>query len=683
MLRAMLKLPASAGFSDDFWTHVRSDVVAFAGQDRHRRALDQALRIRAVETVLLDLFGKGKLHGTIHTCIGQELIGPIVCGKLRGADVVTSNHRCHGHFIGATDNWRGLVDEIAGVADGVCGGIGSSQHLYAKNFLSNGPQGALLPVAAGISLDRKRRGQRDVVVSFIGEGTLGEGVLYETMNLASLWALPHVIVCENNFYAQSTPQSASVAGDIEMRAAAFGLFTAAADTWHPDELERAIGEAIDYARSHSRPAFLTVKTYRLSPHSKGDDLRSRDELALFATHDPLNILLETDGRLKSSYDHILEETADYASSALTKPTLSAKAYLGDQLPPEAPVRWSARDRPSGDAPFGRRLNRFYADYMQSHHNAYFIGEDIDDPYGGAFKIANGLQSNAPDRVLTTPISEAAITGVGIGLALTGNRPLVEIMFGDFLTLAFDQIVNNASKIFHMYGKQLSCPLVVRTPMGGHRGYGPTHSQSLERFFIGIDNCLAISLNSLIEPVDQLSALSSLDCPAIIFENKVDYTLRPYGRPDGYVAEVTQGAAFPTIRIRPQAAKPTLTIVSYGGIGRFVADHLLDIFDAIDLIPELIVPVAIHPLHLGPIIQSVAATRRLAIIEEGATFGGVGAEIATQVTEALGPIARIVRVGGRPVPIPSAPALEAVALPSLESICGALQSLHEPRNVSAA
>src|SRR5450432_1500036 len=158
----------------------------FIGATENRTQVACALRIRAVENALYDLFGKGKLHGTIHTCIGQEFSGAILGKYLRPNDFVTSNHRCHGHFIGTTHDWRGLIDEIVGNEDGVCAGIGSSQHLWARNFMSNGQQGGLLPVAAGIALDRKVKGNSDVVVSFLGEGTLGEGVVYETLNLDTL-----------------------------------------------------------------------------------------------------------------------------------------------------------------------------------------------------------------------------------------------------------------------------------------------------------------------------------------------------------------------------------------------------------------------------------------------------------------------------------------------------------------
>lgn len=649
-------------------------VLSFAADDRNGDTIRQALRVRAVESALLDLFGKGKLHGTIHTCVGQELTGVVIGGKLREGDFITSNHRCHGHFIGATGNWRGLIDEIIGNADGVCAGIGSSQHLYARNFMSNGQQGGLLPVAAGIALDRKRRAQGGIVVSFIGEGTLGEGVLYETMNIASLWSLPHVIVCENNFYSQSTPQPFSVAGNIGARAAAFGITVREANTWSPDELDIAVEDALTLARAESRPVFLVVKTYRLNPHSKGDDQRDADEIGWFNTHDPLNIILREHNTYRAQYELVRAEVDRYAAAALEKPKLTAASYFVDQLSRRETSRWERRAPPTHDLRIVQQLNQFYGAYLRSDPRVYFLGEDIADPYGGAFKVSKGLETEFPDRVITTPISEGAVSGVGVGLAVAGNRPLIEIMFGDFMTLTFDQVVNNAAKFFHMYNRQLSCPVVLRTPMGGRRGYGPTHSQSLERFFVGIDNTVVVSLHSLIDVQDQLACLATLSGPAIVFENKVDYTLRPYQPPSGFVIDVGN-TEFPTVAIRPERTPPDVTIVSYGGMARIIADNLLAIFDELDLIPELIVPSSLHPLDITPIRQAVVATRRLAIVEEGALFAGAGAEIAAQIAQSAEVPVRIVRVGGMAMPVPSVPALEDVALPSIDRICADLRALH--------
>jgi 2-oxoisovalerate dehydrogenase E1 component len=296
----------------------------FLGNPDNLPVVQSALRISAVENALYDLFGKGKLHGTIHTCIGQEFSGAILGKYIREDDFVTSNHRCHGHFIGTTKNWTGLIDELVGNRDGVCAGIGSSQHLWAKNFMSNGQQGGMLPVAAGIALDRKTKSGDAIVVSYLGEGTLGEGVVYETLNLDALWELPHVVVCENNFYSQSTRQERCVAGSILDRAAAFSLAVGSADTWNLPQFDIVFAAAVERARKTRRPTFIQLTTYRLNPHSKGDDLRASSEIDWFRRHDPVMIAVEAYQHFGETYKGYVEEAAAHIAVALETPPLGAK-----------------------------------------------------------------------------------------------------------------------------------------------------------------------------------------------------------------------------------------------------------------------------------------------------------------------------------------------------------------------
>jgi 2-oxoisovalerate dehydrogenase E1 component len=222
----------------------------------------QAILIREVESAFLRLFSQGRMNGTVHTCVGQEFSAVAIAGQLAPDDWVTSNHRCHGHFISKTGNWRGLMDELMGFRSGVCMGIGSSQHLFAKGFLSNGPQASLVPVATGIGVHLKKHDKDAISVSFIGEGTLGEGTLYEAFNLAALWGVPQLIVCENNLYSQSTHQTFALAGSIRGRAEAFGIKSFESNTWDPAALRSVAKEAIDYVRARRGPAFLVVQTYR-------------------------------------------------------------------------------------------------------------------------------------------------------------------------------------------------------------------------------------------------------------------------------------------------------------------------------------------------------------------------------------------------------------------------------------
>ncbi len=364
---------------------------------------------------------------------------------------------------------------------------------------------------------------------------------------------------------------------------------------------------------------------------------------------------------------------------MKKPALPSAKYFTDQLPRVESTAQTVWAPPASagneDLRVAQQLNGFYRDWLTRDETSLFIGEDIEDPYGGAFKISKGLTTAFGARVRTTPISEAAITGIGVGLAVSGRRAFVEIMFGDFITYAFDQIVNNASKMFHMYNQQIDCPVILRTPMGGRRGYGPTHSQSLERFLIGIDNCCTVSLNSLIGVPRQLAGLEHLRCPVLLIENKSDYTLRTLVPPDGFSLEV-DGALLPTVRIRPAQVAPTVTLVSYGGMARFVANALIEIFERTDAVAELIVPGSISPLNLNPIADSLGRSRRLVILEEGSGFGSVGAEMIAQLSERLDFGFMVRRVSGKPTPIPSAPALEAAALPSVDEICAAVVSMME-------
>jgi TPP-dependent pyruvate/acetoin dehydrogenase alpha subunit len=246
--------------------------------------------IRRFEESLLELFSQGKLVGTTHTYIGQEANGVGIIDHLDPErDVVFSNHRCHGHYLAFTDDANGLLCEVMGKADGVCGGKGGSQHLCKGNFYSNGVLGSIVPVATGIALAEKKKGSGAVSTVFLGDGTLGEGVTYESLNMASLWKLPVLFVVENNHYAQSTPVELELAGSIRARASAFGIETDELDTTDVEEIHAAAGRAITRIRETGEPYFLVLDTYRFSPHSKGDDNRDPAEIEQRRERDPLKI----------------------------------------------------------------------------------------------------------------------------------------------------------------------------------------------------------------------------------------------------------------------------------------------------------------------------------------------------------------------------------------------------------
>jgi TPP-dependent pyruvate/acetoin dehydrogenase alpha subunit len=251
---------------------------------------ERMLFVRRFEETLLDLFSQGKLVGTTHTYIGQEANGVGVIDHLDPAvDTIFSNHRCHGHYLAFTDDAFGLLSEVMGKATGTCGGKGGSQHLCRGNFYSNGVLGSIVPVATGIALAEKKMGTGAVSTVFLGDGTLGEGVTYESLNIASLWQLPVLFVVENNGYAQSTPVELELAGSVRARAEAFGVEADELDTTDVEEIHAAAGRAVARIRETGAPYWLVLNTYRFSPHSKGDDNRDPAEIEARRERDPLTI----------------------------------------------------------------------------------------------------------------------------------------------------------------------------------------------------------------------------------------------------------------------------------------------------------------------------------------------------------------------------------------------------------
>lgn len=232
------------------------------------------LLIRHFELRVQTLFAQGQLSGTTHTCLGQEYVPVALRTLLVADDYIFSNHRCHGHYLARFDDPAGLLAELMGRTGGVCGGVGGSQHLRHGRFLSSGVQGQAMPVAAGTALHLKRAGTGAIACAYIGDGTWGEGAVYEALNLAALWRLPLLVVVENNGIAQSTPTRLQLAGTIAGRARAFGLDHIRTASLDINEIRREIGPLVSRIRSEHRPAVLEFITHRLGPHSKGDDTRS-------------------------------------------------------------------------------------------------------------------------------------------------------------------------------------------------------------------------------------------------------------------------------------------------------------------------------------------------------------------------------------------------------------------------
>ncbi|HXB06417.1 MAG TPA: thiamine pyrophosphate-dependent dehydrogenase E1 component subunit alpha [Puia sp.] len=281
----------------------------------------QMCLIRHTESTLLDMFSKGLLNGTVHTCIGQEACAVgIVNGLDKTRDILFSNHRGHGHYLAYSEDVKGLILEIMGRAGGVCGGVGGSQHLQRDNFYTNGIQASGMPILTGMALAEKQKKTNAVCVSFIGDGTFGEGLVYETFNIASLWQLPVLFVVENNQYAQSTPFYLEHAGDLTSRSLPFGIPVSVADGMDAGGVQELAWRVVEEIRATSRPQLIFLNTYRFAPHSKGDDFRDRSEIEQARQRDPLLLARSRIGEVESR--SLYEKAAKHVADIVTQINLT-------------------------------------------------------------------------------------------------------------------------------------------------------------------------------------------------------------------------------------------------------------------------------------------------------------------------------------------------------------------------
>jgi len=639
--------------------------------NKYLKEIKLAIVIREVENSFLNLFGQGKLNGTVHTCIGQEFTGVFVAKYLSEDDHMVTNHRGHGHYISKTGDIKGLVAELLGKEVGCSGGMGGSQHLYNKNFLSNGIQGGMVPIACGIAKYYKLQKQKNISVAFIGDGTLGEGIIYETFNIAAKKEYPLLIVLESNGMAQSTSSEQTFSGDMQKRIEGFGIEYIETTTDDLFDLDIKVKKAITQVRDENKPTLINIRTNRLNSHSKGDDNREESKVKQLKDKDLLNKIYEEDSfkdYIKDTKSKILSIINDLENETITT-SIRKKEKL---ILAEHPQKFL------NDAKKGRYsslINETLKDLLEQNNDLILLGEDIEDKnifnpkeYGGAFKVTKDLSIKYPNQVFNTPISEAAITGISSGYVLAGGKAILEIMFGDFTTLIFDQLLQHASKFEDMYAGKIHCPLIVRTPMGGRRGYGPTHSQSLEKFFLGIPNLSVIALNHRISPRYVYDTLiSSFNNPCLVIENKILYTVENNkGKLIGYNYSYNKNNVnLPNLMIYPKDYPSELTILCYGGSLIEIEKVAEKLCIEDEVFVDIICPTLISEIFVSEIITSLQKTKKLLIVEEGNNFASWSSEVIAKISEKQ-LNSSITRISNNEI-IPSSFDAELNTLPSVNEI----------------
>ncbi len=651
-----------------------------------RRPLAEQYRlmqlIRVFEDRAAELFQQGVIFGTAHSCVGQEAIAVGAAGVMREGDYLVGHHRSHGHLIAAGADLRRMMAEMFGKRTGYCKGLGGSMHIadLSLGILGcNGIVGAGIPHACGAALTAQLRGTGRACVAFFGDGAAGQGAAHEGMNLAATWKLPVVFVCENNQFALSADwRTLRAVEDLADRAAGYGMHGEVVDGNDLLAVEDAVARALAAARAGSGPAFLEMKTFRRMQHSMRanlPDVRDPAVLEEWEPKDPLprfeRVLREAgeldDERVAAIRREVEAEVEEAIGTALADEDASA-----DDLLPSVLVAHRTYPEPPAE---GARSLGFVAAVREAldlelaaDPDVFVMGEDI-GRVGGLFRATEGLYERyGAERIRDTPLTESGFVGCGIGAALTGLRPVVELQFSDFAGVAFDQIMNQAAKLRFMTGGEATMPLVLRMVSGAGVRLGAQHSQSLEALFAHLPGLVVVMPSNPFDAKGLLSAAIRDDNPVIFLEQKLLFFGDPVPVPEErYAIELGTARV-----VRPGT---DATVVALGAM----VPHALRVareLEAEGLSIEVLDPRTLAPLDTDAIVASVAKTSRVVVVHEAAQFGGFGAEIAAHVAQHCfwELDAPVVRVGAPSHPIPYQKELELETLPGPAEIAAAVRSL---------
>jgi pyruvate/2-oxoglutarate/acetoin dehydrogenase E1 component/TPP-dependent pyruvate/acetoin dehydrogenase alpha subunit len=666
--------------------------------------LRQVMEIRALENNIANLLSKAVLKGASHLYAGQEAVAVGAVAALRDDDLITSTHRGHGHAHAHGDkvaktpeakqiHYNKMMAEVLGKSGGYCKGKGGSMHIADVehgNLGATGIVGGNIPVAVGAALAQKLQGTDRVVVCFFGDGASNTGNFHESLNMASLWDLPVVFVCENNLYAMSVPWSkASKLPDVASRACAYGIPGEVVDGMDVLAVRGAVAVAVERARRGEGPTLIEAKTYRWYGHSHSDPraYRTRQEEADWKERDPITVMKNN----LLSVKMINEEEFEALDSAVDAKLGNAMGYSEASPEPRAedvetdvfaPARTTAADvesecqlrgrvrQESGtmrQISYAQALQEAMREEMQANPRVFIMGEDV-GLYGGAYGATRDLFKDFGEwRVLDTPSSEASIGGVAVGAAMAGMRPVAEIMYVDFTPLAMDQIANQGAKNRYMFGGKTTVPMVIRTEGGAGRAIAAHHSQSLESLWTHFPGIYVVMPATPYDAKGLLKAAIRDDNPVMFIEHKMLYKEKGPVPEEEYI--IPLGVA------DIKRTGKDITLVTYSRMvyrSLEAAEKLSE--EGIDV--EVIDLRSLKPLDIETIVASVKKTGRLVGVSEGYENTNFINEVMAQVNDQAFDWldAPMIRVAAKNVPVPRAEVLEDEAIPNVNRIMAACRKV---------
>ncbi|MEV6479570.1 dehydrogenase E1 component subunit alpha/beta [Streptomyces sp. NPDC051576] len=631
-------------------------------------------RIRRFEERASELYKATEIPGFLHLSIGQEASAVGACWPLGARDGITSTHRGHGHVLAKGLDSASMMAELMGKEAGTCHGRGGSMHIADPGlgiYGANGIVGAGLPIAAGVATAAKLRAAGDVVVAFFGDGAVAQGMFHEAVNLAAVWDLPVVFLCENNHYSEFSPASEQHRAPLSARAAGYGIGYQHVDGNDVLAVAQTMTGVVARLRAGGGPVLVEAETYRWHGHYEGDPERYRpaEEVAAAKERDPLLVARRqldpaAADAVDEEIDKEIEAAVDWARSLPEPDPETLHDYVSAPrlpVPEPAPLPADAEIFRSMDA-----VRLALEHELTADPSVFVAGIDV-GAGGNVFGLTRGLAQAFPGRVRDTPISESAVVGTAVGAAMAGMKPVVEIMYMDFIGVCLDMLLNQAAKLRFMTGGRASMPLVVRTQFGAGRSSGSQHSQSLEALLAHIPGLTVVMPSNPADTYGLLRAAIQDPNPVVFVENRLQYGLKGPMPPADHL--------IPLGKAKVVREGTDITLVSWS---RMVQDGLAaaELLASEGISVEVIDLRTIAPLDRETVLASLAKTNRLVIAHEAVRDFGVGAELsAMAVDEGFWHLdAPVTRVAPPSVPAPYAPSLERVWLPSRDTIAETLRRI---------
>ncbi|MCA9179098.1 MAG: dehydrogenase E1 component subunit alpha/beta [Planctomycetales bacterium] len=648
--------------------------------------------IRQTEEELARCHQRGLIYGACHTYVGQEAIATGVCAHLTDQDPIFSTHRGHGHALAKGMPPRELIAELFGRETGCSRGRGGSMHLFAPEIGMMGTSGIVGPCmlqACGGGYSSKLLKNGTVAAAFFGDGAVNNGAFHEALNMASVWSLPVLFICENNQYATEVPFSYSSGNpSVGSRGAAYGIPGVTVDGNDVLEIFRIAEEAVARARRGEGPTLIECTTYRTRAHAEGMadfTYRTKAEVEVWKERCPIarlkssallrpSMALEAEHRFATIEQEVAEavrEAREFAESSA--PPLAESATTHVYAEPNSTPAVTPSPQPPATADADRTLSFATATLealdqaMADDPTIFVMGEGI-GKRGGNFTTTLGLYDKyGPERLCDTPICERGFVGLACGAGMTGARAVVDFMFIDFINDAFGELVNQIAKMQYMSSGRLKMPVLLRGCGGVGHSAATHHSGMYHSIYSHIPGLRVVLPSNPYDAKGLMAHALRSDDPVLFLEH------RELMQSKGWVPQEHYEIPFGQARIARPGADVTVVALS------LMVQHTLQAAEQLfaeGVSVEVIDPRTTSPLDIDAILQSVAKTGRLLVVDEAFGPCGLASEVAARVADAgFNDLdAPIKRLHGAFAPTPYAPTLERAVVPDVERIAQAIRSL---------